>query len=104
MRIKKTLITLVCLAIVAGAGYGLYRLFTFKPDFQMPQMTGVQLSREILKIRPDIPIILCTGFSESIDAAKVESTGIGYFLMKPITLLDLSRAAHSALFTKATES
>jgi len=52
-------------------------------DQTMPHMTGEQLAQELLKIRPDIPIIMCTGYSSLIDADKADSMGIRAFLMKP---------------------
>jgi len=53
-------------------------------DMTMPNMTGVELAPRLLEIRPDIPIILCTGFSELTDANKAKALGIREFLMKPI--------------------
>ena len=48
----------------------------------MPNMTGDKLSAELIKIRPDIPILLCTGFSETISEQKASSIGIKGFLLK----------------------
>ena len=59
-------------------------------DMTMPNMTGDQLATELLKIRPDIPIILSTGFSETMTSEKAKSLGIRAFLMKPIIVKDLS--------------
>jgi signal transduction histidine kinase/ActR/RegA family two-component response regulator len=53
-------------------------------DMTMPNMTGIDLTQALLEIRPDIPIILCTGFSVMIDEAKAKSLGIRAFVMKPI--------------------
>ncbi|MCG2777161.1 MAG: response regulator [Desulfobacterales bacterium] len=53
-------------------------------DMTMPHMTGHDLAREIIHIRPDIPIILCTGFSSSINEEKALAMGIRAFVMKPI--------------------
>ncbi len=53
-------------------------------DMSMPQMTGDRLAKELITIRPDIPIIICTGFSERIDHEKAQAVGISGFLMKPI--------------------
>jgi len=53
-------------------------------DMTMPNMTGVELATQLLEIRPDIPIILCTGFSDLTDVKKAKATGIREFLMKPI--------------------
>jgi PAS domain S-box-containing protein len=60
-------------------------------DQTMPQMTGTELAKEFLKIRPDIPIILCTGFSEMVDEAKARKIGIKAFLMKPVALQQLAQ-------------
>ncbi len=53
-------------------------------DMTMPNLTGIQLAGEIHRIRPDIPIILCTGFSEVIDEDKAAALGIHAFVMKPV--------------------
>ena len=66
-------------------------------DMTMPNMTGDVLAKELLSIRPGIPIILCTGFSEQIDGEKAKSIGIKGFLMKPITLAALGKTVRNAL-------
>ena len=53
-------------------------------DMAMPDMTGVQLTREIRNIRPEIPIIICTGFSNQINEEKSKALGIQGFVMKPV--------------------
>ena len=53
-------------------------------DQSMPYMTGENLAKEILSIRPDVPIILCTGFSELVSEEKAKAHGIKAYLMKPI--------------------
>ncbi len=53
-------------------------------DMTMPIMTGVKLSQEFQKIRPDFPTILCTGFSSSVNKDNYKSFGINAFLMKPL--------------------
>ncbi|RJQ64872.1 MAG: PAS domain S-box protein [Desulfobacteraceae bacterium] len=53
-------------------------------DMTMPQMAGDVLSKELLKIRSDIPIILCTGFNESINEEAAKAIGILEFIMKPV--------------------
>ncbi|OQX26948.1 MAG: hypothetical protein BWK80_07835 [Desulfobacteraceae bacterium IS3] len=53
-------------------------------DMTMPQMDGAELVAEMLRIRPDIPIILCTGFSEFMSKEKSESIGIREFIIKPV--------------------
>ncbi|CAG36653.1 ABC transporter substrate binding protein [Desulfotalea psychrophila] len=54
-------------------------------DQTMPDMVGSDLAQEILKIRADIPIILCTGYSDQFDADRVHSLGIREFALKPLT-------------------
>jgi len=53
-------------------------------DHIMPTMTGYELSKEILSHRPDIPIVMCTGFSSTIDNQKAKELGIREFMMKPV--------------------
>ncbi len=60
-------------------------------DLTMPNMTGDKLAGELMNIRPDIPIILCTGFSERMTKKRAESLGIKGFLMKPIVTSDLAK-------------
>jgi len=59
-------------------------------DQTMPNMTGKELAKKLLQLRPGIPIILCTGYSEQIDAEKAKEMGISAFVMKPI---DMSKIA-----------
>jgi PAS domain S-box-containing protein len=59
-------------------------------DQTMPHMTGMQLSQELRRIRLDIPIILCTGYSETASEEKVKAAGIDELLMKPINLRNLA--------------
>jgi CheY-like chemotaxis protein len=66
-------------------------------DMTMPNMTGDHLAREMLKIRPDIPIILTTGFSERISEEEAKKMGIRVFVMKPASLQALARAVQTAL-------
>ncbi len=58
-------------------------------DQTMPNMTGLEFAREILKIRPDMPIILCTGFSDAVSYDRLRDIGVGDFIMKPILKHDL---------------
>jgi CheY-like chemotaxis protein len=59
-------------------------------DMTMPNMTGDKLAGELIKIRSDIPVILCTGFSEMMSKEKAKSLGIKGFMMKPVVIKDLS--------------
>lgn len=53
-------------------------------DYTMPEVTCVDLARQTLKIRPDIPIILCRGYSESISEEQAKKYGIREFSMEPL--------------------
>ena len=55
-------------------------------DMTMPQMTGDKLAKEILNIRPGMPIILCSGYSENIDAEKARALGIRKYIEKPLNM------------------
>jgi len=66
-------------------------------DMTMPNMTGDQLARGLMTIRPDIPIIICTGFSEKINREKAADIGIKGFLMKPIVKSELAKTIRNVL-------
>ncbi len=66
-------------------------------DMTMPKMTGDQLARKIMDIKPDIPVILCTGFNETINEEKALAMGIDKFIMKPIVKDDLARIIRTVL-------
>lgn len=69
-------------------------------DMTMPRMTGLDLSEQILKIRPDIPIVLCTGFSAGLTKEVTRSIGIRDIIMKPMIAGELAGAVASALNLK----
>jgi DNA-binding NtrC family response regulator len=56
----------------------------------MPNMTGDQLAQKLLEIRPRLPVILCTGYSERMTEARAREMGIKAFVMKPVVMQDLS--------------
>jgi PAS domain S-box-containing protein len=66
-------------------------------DQTMPGLTGEALSRELLRIRPEIPIILCTGFSHIMTAEKAKALGIQAYLMKPLAIRDLASIVRHVL-------
>ena len=66
-------------------------------DTTMPHMPGDLLARELLKIRPDIPIIICTGHSNRISREKAKQIGIKGLLMKPLTMRELTITVRDAL-------
>jgi PAS domain S-box-containing protein len=69
-------------------------------DQTMPYMTGIELAREVLAIRPDMPVILCTGYSQLVDADKAREAGIKAFVMKPLTKREIARTIREALDEK----
>jgi len=66
-------------------------------DIAMPHMPGDKLAAELIRIRPDIPILLCTGFSENISEEKTASIGVRGFLLKPIIIKDLAKKIRQIL-------
>ena len=66
-------------------------------DQAMPHMTGSDLAAEILKIRPDIPIILSTGYSPTVNSEKAHAVGIRRLIMKPLVGAELGRAVREIL-------
>jgi two-component system cell cycle sensor histidine kinase/response regulator CckA len=66
-------------------------------DQSMPQMSGLELAAALVNVRPDVPIILCTGFSEKVQGETVGLNGIREFVMKPFTLQEISRLIRKAL-------
>ena len=66
-------------------------------DQTMPGMTGEALAKELMHIRPDIPIVVCTGYSQLMDPQRARQRGIKAFVMKPILIQDLANAVRKAL-------
>jgi CheY-like chemotaxis protein len=66
-------------------------------DRGMPNMTGEQLARELISIKSDIPIIICTGFSDENDEKRGKAMGIKGFLMKPVAAGDLAEMVRKVL-------
>ncbi len=63
----------------------------------MPHMTGKKLATELMAIRPEFPVILCTGYSENVDKTEAKSLGIRELLMKPFVKNELEKAIRNAL-------
>ncbi len=66
-------------------------------DMTMPQMTGLQLARETLALRPRLSIVLCTGFSDQADESIARTAGIRAFLYKPLIIAELADGLRKAL-------
>lgn len=66
-------------------------------DMTMPNLTGLELGQQIQGIRPGLPIVLCTGFSEQITSGRAKRSGILSIVMKPLVRQELSQAVRQAL-------
>ena len=66
-------------------------------DIAMPDIPGDVLAEKCLSLRPDIPIIVCTGFSDRIDPEKAKKSGIKGFLMKPLVQSEIARMVRRVL-------
>jgi PAS domain S-box-containing protein len=66
-------------------------------DYNMPGLTGDQLARQVLAIRRDTPIIVCTGFSAVFDKQRAQAIGIRQILMKPVTMQAIAHAVREVL-------
>ena len=69
-------------------------------DMTMPKMTGLKLIKEIHKVRPHIPVILCTGYSNEINKTNYLDSGISAFVYKPVNSSELSRVIRNVLDKK----
>jgi len=66
-------------------------------DMTMPGMTGDKLAKEILSIKLDMPVIICTGFSERINKEQAEAIGVNGFLMKPVVSSEMAQMVRNVL-------
>jgi PAS domain S-box-containing protein len=66
-------------------------------DQTMPKLTGLHLAQELLKIRNDIPIILCTGHSDTVSPEKAKAIGVREFVMKPLAKQELADVVRKVL-------
>ncbi len=66
-------------------------------DMTMPDINGTELARRIMAIRPHIPIIICTGFSESVNEEKAKALGIKAYVMKPVLIRELAQVVRKVL-------
>lgn len=73
-------------------------------DQTMPGMTGDALARELMSIRPGLPVIICTGYSQAVDQKKAIQIGVKAFVMKPILINDLASAVWTALGKESVDS
>jgi CheY-like chemotaxis protein len=90
---------------IASSGQEALEIFLANPDYfnlvmtdqTMPGMTGEELSIELLRLRADTPIVICTGHSEVVTPASSKEIGIRAFLQKPATPMELRRVVRDVL-------
>ena len=70
-------------------------------DMTMPNMTGDVLAKKLISIRPDIPIIVCTGYSARINPDIIKEIGIKEMAMKPVVMKDIAQMIHRVLSREA---
>ena len=66
-------------------------------DQTMPEITGENLAKGLLTIRPELPVILCTGYSEVFTKEMADKLGIKRYLRKPIAMAELARAVSEVM-------
>jgi two-component system cell cycle sensor histidine kinase/response regulator CckA len=69
-------------------------------DQTMPRMSGLELAEAVARLRPQTPVVLCTGFSEKVNGRSGGQDAVREFIMKPFTLDEISRAIRKALGKK----
>jgi signal transduction histidine kinase/ActR/RegA family two-component response regulator len=105
---KETLQRLGYAVTTAPGGSEGWRLFELDPDgfdlvitdHVMPDMTGMRLAERILEVREDFPIILFTGYSETVSSEKARAAGISAFVMKPVAKRELAETVRRVLDKK----
>lgn len=97
-RVTTRTSSLEALATIQAAPHQFDAVIT---DQTMPGLTGIDLARRMLQIRPDLPIILCTGYSNLVDEALARAWGIKGFAMKPLTKKDIAALLREALAIQA---
>ena len=66
-------------------------------DMNMPYLTGSQLTKDLIELRPDIPVILCTGYSEMMGKGEAKNIGFREYVMKPVLREDFTRTIRKVL-------
>ena len=73
-------------------------------DQVMPDMTGTQLAEKLISIRPDISIILCSGYPENVSSGQLESIGIKEFILKPVTRQEIAKIIRRVLYKSTVKA
>ncbi|HEX5093152.1 MAG TPA: ATP-binding protein, partial [Burkholderiales bacterium] len=69
-------------------------------DQTMPRMTGMQLARRVTRMRPGVPVLLCTGYGEDLKPAELEAAGVRTLVRKPVEPAELRQLLQAALQTR----
>lgn len=94
-----------CVTTVASDGRKAWDMFRVKPsafdiiitDYNMPEMTGIDLAAKVMNIKPNLPIIISTGFASGFTDKQAENLGISCILPKPYTIQELKDAIVEAM-------
>ena len=70
-------------------------------DMTMPDMTGLQLARQIKSVSPQTPVILCTGYNKDINSDRIREFGIDHLVFKPLKIMDLAKVIRDAVKQEA---
>jgi two-component system cell cycle sensor histidine kinase/response regulator CckA len=70
-------------------------------DLMMPEMNGTELAEKLRRVRPDLPIILCTGYTKTMALETAATTGMRALIMKPFTMTDMAKTVRSVLDEQA---
>ena len=73
-------------------------------DQMMPGLTGLELAQQCLALRPDLPVILATGYSEAITKEQAQAQGISAILWKPVTINTMAETIQQALDEKGQQA
>ncbi|MFP4580819.1 MAG: PAS domain S-box protein [Candidatus Sumerlaeia bacterium] len=73
-------------------------------DLTMPEMTGLDLACAVGEIHPDIPIMLCTGYSDELDKKVLESSNIACYMLKPLSPSELGKKIRQILDARLSEN
>ena len=93
-RVEKRVNSLEALELFKAKPYAFDLVIT---DMSMPNMSGTELCNEINRINPNVPILICTGYSDLINEANAKAYGVKKILMKPVSSRDLAVAVKEAL-------
>jgi PAS domain S-box-containing protein len=107
---EKTLARLGYQVAARTSPFEALELFKAKPyafdlvitDQSMPGMTGDALAAELMRINPQVPVILCTGYSQNLDAAGAAAKGIRAFVMKPMVMSAIDQTIREVLGNRGT--